>query len=114
MPENCSIALYGDLGAGKTTFIKGLARAWEIRETVTSPTFNIFTIYRGSRNLIHLDAYRITQESQLDDLMLDDFLIPPFCLAIEWPENLGSQLPADCWKLQLNIVSPGRHSISLK
>ncbi|HBR95114.1 MAG TPA: tRNA (adenosine(37)-N6)-threonylcarbamoyltransferase complex ATPase subunit type 1 TsaE, partial [Opitutae bacterium] len=59
LPPDAVLALHGDLGAGKTTFVRGLARAWDIQEAVTSPTYNLYTIYQGSRQLIHLDAYRL-------------------------------------------------------
>ena len=80
IPDNHVLALHGDLGAGKTTFIRGLARAWGIREPVTSPTFNLYTLYAGSRQLVHLDAYRLESGSDLDALMIDDFLRSPGAL----------------------------------
>jgi len=68
VPENQVLALHGDLGAGKTTFIRGLARTWNIVEPVTSPTFNLYTLYQGSRQLVHLDAYRLASGADLDAL----------------------------------------------
>ena len=88
VPENQVLALHGDLGAGKTTFIRGLARTWNIVEPVTSPTFNLYTLYQGSRQLVHLDAYRLASGADLDALMIDDFLAPPWCLAVEWPDRI--------------------------
>lgn len=113
VPENHVLALHGDLGAGKTTFIRGLARGWDIREPVTSPTFNLYTIYSGTRQLIHLDAYRLSSGSDLDALMIDDFLTPPWCLAIEWPERIADSLPDDAWHLHLDIDSEQHHTIRL-
>ena len=69
LPEDSVLALHGELGAGKTTFIRGLARGWGIREAVTSPTFNLFTIYEGTRQLVHLDAYRLGSAHDLDALI---------------------------------------------
>ena len=86
------IALHGDLGAGKTTFVRGLARAWGISEAVTSPTFNLYTIYKGARQLIHLDAYRMESGAELDALMIEDFLQSPWCFAVEWPERIPDAL----------------------
>ena len=89
LPEEAILELRGDLGSGKTTFVKGLAKAWNIQEVVTSPTFNIFNVHEGSRRLLHMDAYRLSSQNNiLEELMLEDFAIPPFCLAIEWPSNL--------------------------
>ncbi len=105
VPENHVLALHGDLGAGKTTFIRGLARAWDITEPVTSPTFNLYTLYEGSRQLVHLDAYRLESGSDLDALMIDDFLREPWCFAVEWPERIIESIPPNAWHLHLNIVS---------
>lgn len=113
IPENHVIALHGDLGAGKTTFVKGLARGWEIKEEVTSPTFNIYTIYEAKRNLIHLDAYRLSSEEDIENLLLTEFLVPPYCLVIEWPENIPSILPSDAWHIYLNIEKDKTHFIKL-
>jgi len=113
LPENHTLALQGELGAGKTTFVKGLAQAWGITEDITSPTFNIFTLYRGARNLLHLDAYRLENVRQIETLMVDEFLEPPFCLAVEWPENVSPWLPDNCWRLNLNIRADQSHHFCL-
>ena len=113
VPENQILAFHGDLGAGKTTFIRGLARAWNIIEPVTSPTFNLYTLYQGSRQLVHLDAYRLASGADLAALMIDDFLSPPWCLAVEWPERIEDCLPDDAWHLHLDIDSDTAHRIRL-
>jgi tRNA threonylcarbamoyladenosine biosynthesis protein TsaE len=113
VPENQVLAFHGDLGAGKTTFIRGLARAWNIIEPVTSPTFNLYTLYQGSRQLVHLDAYRLASGTDLDALMIDDFLVPPWCLAVEWPERIADCLPDDAWHLYLDIDADTAHRIRL-
>lgn len=88
LPVDSSLALIGDLGSGKTTFVKGLACGFGIAQVVNSPSFNIFNIYYGAVTLLHVDAYRLDgTESATDGLMIDDFLISPYCLAVEWPEN---------------------------
>lgn len=112
-PENATLALYGDLGAGKTVFVKGLAESWEIAETVTSPTFNIFSLYEGKRNLLHLDAYRLRSPDEMEPLMVEEFLKPPYCLAIEWPEKIEDWLPPDTWKLAFSIANDGSHRVHL-
>jgi tRNA threonylcarbamoyladenosine biosynthesis protein TsaE len=89
LPANSSIALIGDLGSGKTTFVKGIAVGLGIRATVTSPSFNIFNIFQGDATLIHVDAYRLDgTERATSGLMLEDFLSIPYCLVVEWPERL--------------------------
>ena len=114
IPENQVLALHGDLGVGKTTFIRGLAQAWEIVEPVTSPTFNLYTLDQGIRQLVHLDAYRLSSGAELDALMIDDFLSPPWCLAVEWPERVAEELPDNTWHLYLSIDSDKKHVIRLK
>lgn len=113
VPLDHVLAFHGDLGAGKTTFIRGLARAWDISEPVTSPTFNLYTLYQGSRQLVHLDAYRLSTGADLESLMIDDFLVPPWCLAVEWPERIADSIPDDAWHLHLDIDANNDHSIRL-
>ena len=94
LPADTTLARHGNLGVGKTTFVQGLAHGFGIREPVTSPTFNIYTVHRGAtRTLIHLDACRLDNARQAEDLLLEDFLITPWCLAIEWPERLTHAIP---------------------
>ena len=115
LPDDTTLALHGDLGVGKTTCVQGLARGLGITEPVTSPTFTLYTLHRGPRHLLaHLDAYRLTDAAQLDALMLDDFLISPYCLAIEWPENIAARLPSNALHLDLGITADGRHPIRLR
>ena len=114
LPVDTVLALHGDLGAGKTTFVRGLARAWDIQEAVTSPTFKLFTIYKGDRQLIHLDAYRLGSGTDLDALMIEDFLHPPWCFAVEWPEHILDALPEDAWHFYLTINEDRSHQIRLK
>ena len=113
LPVDSTLALHGDLGVGKTTFIRGLARKWEINEPITSPTFNLYNLYKGQRNLLHLDAYRLQSDADLDSLMLDDFLKSPWCFAIEWPIRIPNALPDDTWHLEMSITSNAQHQIKL-
>lgn len=109
------LALHGNLGVGKTTFVQGLARGLGIQDVVTSPTFNIFTLHRGPRwTLVHLDAYRLEHAKQIEDLMLEDFLRSPYCLAIEWPERISEWLVPQTLHLELGIEGPGRHRVRLR
>jgi len=111
LPPNTVVALHGDLGVGKTTFVQGLARGLGITDAVTSPTFTIFTLYRGPTTLLHLDAYRLENTRQLEDLLLADFLNPPWCLAVEWPERISDWLPAETLHLTLGITPDERHTL---
>lgn len=113
LPADSTIALHGDLGSGKTTFVAGLASAWEIEGPVTSPTFNLFTIHKGSRMLVHLDAYRLKSSEDMDALMIGEFLKSPWCIAVEWPENVAEWLPKDALHIELKDSGKGTRTIRL-
>jgi len=84
------VLLRGDLGAGKTTLVKGIAEGFQAasEEDVTSPTFTLVHEYRGPRaNLYHIDLYRIDTPRQLETLGLDDLVSPNSILLIEWGEK---------------------------
>ncbi len=84
------VLLRGDLGAGKTTLVKGIAEGFQAAraDDVTSPTFTLIHEYRSPRvNLYHIDLYRIDTERELETLALDDLLAPNSILLIEWGEK---------------------------
>lgn len=115
LPHPAVLALHGDMGVGKTTFVQGLALGLGVTERVTSPTFAIYSVHQGKpRTLIHLDAYRLENERQLEALLLEDFLTGSYCLAVEWPERISGWLPADTLHLTLSILDGDRHHLLLK
>ncbi len=115
LPPDSTLALHGDLGVGKTTFVQGLAIGLGVTEPVTSPTFNIFTLHRGApRTLVHMDAYRLESDRQFDALMLEDFLVSPWCLAVEWPEKIAAWIPANALHLDLGITPAQHHTVRLR
>ncbi len=121
VPPDTVLALHGDLGVGKTTFVQGLAHGFGIQDLVTSPTFNIYTVHSprpgsapGGRTLVHVDAYRLEHPRQLEALLIEDFLITPWCMAVEWPENVAAWLPPSAWHLELGIVDGERHTLRLR
>ena len=118
LPPDTTLALHGNLGVGKTTFVQGLARGFGITEPVTSPTFNLYTVHHargnGGRTLVHLDAYRLDRPQQVEDLLLEDFLESPWCLAIEWPEKIPGWLPPGALHFDLGIAADERHTLQLR
>ncbi|MEX5213809.1 MAG: tRNA (adenosine(37)-N6)-threonylcarbamoyltransferase complex ATPase subunit type 1 TsaE [Nitrospiraceae bacterium] len=90
------LALTGELGAGKTTFIRGLAAGLGAdRQAVSSPTFILIQEYRGRLSLAHADLYRLASPEELDHLGWADYLDGDWVVAVEWAEHAGSKLPAD-------------------
>lgn len=88
------LALCGDLGAGKTHFVKGLAAGLGADATVTSPTFTLIHEYSGGRlPLYHFDLYRLESENELLRIGFDDYLADGGVLAIEWAEKFPALLP---------------------
>ena len=94
------IALYGDLGVGKTAFVRGFASVLSPASLVRSPTFALVNEYRGSRPLFHFDMYRITSEDDLWSIGYDDYLSCGICL-VEWSENIPFALPDEYLKVTI-------------
>jgi len=88
------ICLQGDLGAGKTTFVQGIAQGWGSLDSVSSPTFIIVNVYRrgDEARLFHMDAYRLDSTPEAEELDLDSMLAQG-PLLIEWPERMNGLVP---------------------
>jgi tRNA threonylcarbamoyladenosine biosynthesis protein TsaE len=114
LPPGTVLALHGDLGVGKTTFVQGLASGLGITAPVTSPTFNLFTLHRGTVNLVHLDAYRLGSAREFEALLVDEFLSPPWIFAVEWPERIAEAIPPDALHLELRIQPDQNHHLLLR
>ena len=113
------VALHGDLGAGKTTFVQGAARALGVNESVTSPTFVIQKIYPLQRQvferLIHIDAYRLKDAHELEVLNWSETLRDPANLIfIEWPERVEGTLPKDAVRLKFRFVDEQTRGVETK
>lgn len=112
LPDDWTLALSGDLGSGKTTFVRFFANALGIDEPVKSPTFNLYNIYDGAVRLIHCDAYRLKSGLEMDALLLDEFLVSPWFVCVEWPENVGDWMPENSLHLTFAIVN-GIHQVTV-
>ena len=109
------LALRGDLGAGKTSFVRGLARGLRVPSEypVTSPTFVLLQTYPGAVNLHHLDFYRIENASELASLGLTEWLGSDGVVAIEWFEKFPSVWTGDTIEISLTIDSENRRTLEV-
>jgi tRNA threonylcarbamoyladenosine biosynthesis protein TsaE len=96
------VALYGDLGSGKTRFAKGISLGLGITETVTSPTFTIVNEHRGGRlPLFHFDCYRLRSSSELDELGFDEYIFGEGVCVLEWAEMIAERLPEQRFDIRI-------------
>ena len=89
------VAMYGDLGAGKTAFVRGMARGLGIDCRVSSPTFTIVNEYPGNPELIHFDMYRLSSADELFDIGWEDYIARGAICAVEWSENVSDAFFGD-------------------
>lgn len=111
------VALSGDLGAGKTAFVKGAAKALGVTEHVTSPTFVIMKIYHlgeaAFKRLVHIDAYRLKGEHHLKVLGWDELCADPTNLImVEWPEQAEAAIPPDAIRIALRYSGEDEREIT--
>lgn len=104
LPNGSVVALLGDLGAGKTTLVRSVAKGLGIDEVVQSPTFNIMKLYlKGNRPLIHIDAYRLADINT--DIGLDEYIGYESGLTmIEWPKYIEKLLPNNTLRVDISIT----------
>ena len=109
------IELVGDVGAGKTTFTKGLARGLEITEEITSPTFTISKVYENSRGqkLVHYDFYRLENPGIMVEDLFENLQDPHTVTVIEWADTVSEILPANHLRLEILINDDGSRTLNL-
>ena len=113
LPPDTVLELEGDLGAGKTTFVRGLVRGLGVKGDITSPSFALLHVHEGDRQVLHMDAYRLTRPEGFDDLLVWDLARSPWNLLVEWPEKVAGRLPPDAWKLKASVLADGGHCFRL-
>lgn len=106
------ITLDGDLGAGKTTFTKGIGQGLQIKRVINSPTFTILKQYRGRLQLSHFDAYRL--EGQDNDLGFEEIFDSDDVCVVEWPEFISDTLPEKRLEIQINKIDENARKFVLK
>ena len=109
------ICLQGDLGAGKTTFVQGIAKGWGSLDSVSSPTFIIVNVYRRAdqSQLFHMDAYRLDSTPEAEELDIDSMLAQG-PLLIEWPERINGLVPNERLWVQLEHIDEEEREMKFK
>ena len=113
LPDGTVVALYGDLGAGKTAFVRGMARGMGIDARVSSPTFTIVNEYLGARELYHFDMYRLASSDELFDIGWEDYLNRGGVCAVEWSENVSDAFEGDEITVRIEKLSAEERRIEI-
>ena len=114
LPGGSVVAMYGDLGAGKTAFVRGMARGMGLNARVSSPTFTIVNEYLGERDLIHFDMYRLSGADELFDIGWEDYLARGAVCAVEWSENVEDAFFGDEIRVCIDKLSQTERKITIE
>ena len=114
LPEGTVLAFYGELGSGKTAFVRGLARGLGIGAMVSSPTFTIVNEYPGPRSLFHFDMYRLGSADELFDIGWEDYLSRGGICAVEWSENVAEAFEGDEIAVRFEKLGESTRRITLE
>ncbi|MDP2652941.1 MAG: tRNA (adenosine(37)-N6)-threonylcarbamoyltransferase complex ATPase subunit type 1 TsaE [Candidatus Omnitrophota bacterium] len=107
------VCLFGDLGSGKTTFVKGLAEGFKIKPSgVNSPTFVLMNVYEGKLPVYHFDLYRI-EGQDLPRIGYEEFFYGDGISVVEWADRLGNEMPAEYLSVRLAHQSPDERMIEI-
>ena len=111
LPNGAVVILNGDLGVGKTTFVRGVAQGLNIKDVVQSPTFNIMKVYfKADRPLIHIDAYRLADNNV--DIGLDEYIgYESGITIIEWPQFISELIPENRISITISRINETERDI---
>lgn len=108
------LALFGDLGAGKTTFTKGIARGLGLADDVHSPTFTLIHEHIGPTPLYHVDLYRLETEAEVDSLGIEEYIYSEGITIIEWADRMKSMLPPERLDIELKMTGDNDREMILE
>jgi tRNA threonylcarbamoyladenosine biosynthesis protein TsaE len=113
-PANMVVALYGEMGAGKTTFTKALCKVLGVVDGVNSPTFNLINEYRTDKGEVvyHFDFYRINKLEEAFDIGFEEFIESGNLCIIEWPEKIEQILPSDTLRVKISVLKDGSRELA--
>ena len=114
VPDGSVAALYGELGSGKTAFVRGMARGMGIDALVNSPTFTIVNEYIGPRSLFHFDMYRLGSADELFDIGWEDYLDRNGVCAVEWSENVAEAFEGDEYVVSFRKTGESAREITIE
>ena len=117
MGDNTVFALYGKMGAGKTTFIKALCQELGVEDVVTSPTFAVINVYRSDiagELIYHFDFYRIKKLEEVYDMGYEDYFYSGALCFIEWPELVEELLPGNTIKVTIEELEDGSRKLTME
>jgi tRNA threonylcarbamoyladenosine biosynthesis protein TsaE len=108
------IAFYGEMGAGKTTFIKAICAELGVEEGVNSPTFTLINEYRLPDNtpVYHFDFYRINKPEEAYDIGTEEFFDSGYLCLMEWPEKIEQILPPETLRVKISVLEDGSRSVT--
>ena len=109
-------AFFGQMGAGKTTFIKAICKELGVADAVNSPTFTIVNEYRAAKGfpIYHFDFYRINKITEAYDIGIDEYFSGDCLCLIEWPEKIKEILPDDCFQVFVYVDDEGNRTIEIE
>ncbi|CDS91932.1 MULTISPECIES: tRNA (adenosine(37)-N6)-threonylcarbamoyltransferase complex ATPase subunit type 1 TsaE [Sphingobacterium] len=114
-PDDRVFLFYGNMGAGKTTFIKALCKVLEVEDNTSSPTFSIVNEYSSSQGpIFHFDFYRIKEEEEAYDFGYEDYFYSGNYCFVEWPNRIPNLLPDDAKTIEIEITSSTSRKIIIK
>jgi tRNA threonylcarbamoyladenosine biosynthesis protein TsaE len=113
-PGRLLLALHGELGSGKTCFVKGIALALGIDQPIMSPTFTIVREYRGTRPLYHVDLYRLNNPNEVLAIGFEEYLQADGITAVEWAERAGDLIPQKATRIRFEALpEPDERAITV-
>lgn len=116
LPPKNIVLFHGQMGAGKTTFIKALAKQLGVTDMTGSPTFSLVNEYgtEDGKTLYHFDLYRLNSEEEAYDMGIDEYFYSGYLCLIEWPEKTPNLIPLDHTAITIKNLPDGRRQLTVK